>query len=850
MKKQRPVINSRNLVAGWQNIRSLFLVICLFMAGFRLSTQAQTSLNVTDFGALGDAQIVYVSTVSNSVAVTFTNTLSAADIGKTVELFDVGQPVIGPDVTNPASSSWIPFSNLTNQSLMRVTGTITNITQGTNLYVQVAMAWTTAQPAYNSNLDVGQLAIVVDPTNAPTLYVTTSAVGTNLIGNGIDIYINPYFYYPAETYGYTYGGAYAYEYAFPVHHQSVVATITNVAGNVAYLAGDLPGYTTNSAYCIYGTDNASNFQAAVNSVNNTNTTINVPAGTFLMLPGEQYTNNVLNPSGVTYAMFIHGGGFSLVGTPGQTVLMAAGAWKQKAGWFQYGYARGTPISVWNCNRGTIFNCVGPITNNYPIAFRSLIFDGGMPLAYKGYEGIYPANAFDGLGWDGSSAAGLDSGSGALNIVKTFDTCGFRHFQSEMIKGITGTDGQGADTEVTNCWFTDGNATVFNYNTSHTITGCTFSNMYQVEEFYLYYSNTRQSAFINNWVTNVAHNVVSLNGGSLTNQPYVISNNVIYCTISGNAIATCPAANVTIASNTMIGMPGYLTSAIVIGQNGGQPGTSDAINTNYNIFGNTFSGTPFYYCIYAPALTSTDQERISGMNIYWNKVTSAQPGTDWLLWLGWTRNVNIFSNDWGNQSYQVQFNNTSGSQLPIINATNNYYWFNWPMDGGRGNFPFDTYTAGSRFKLVNNYLPASVTNFLTTQDITGLPSGTALIVSNAVDNALPVPVFLNEYLTNYVTIPSSGSQLFYWNGAQWATNLVVLTVGLGTGSSTYASGSVLTVTANSISGKRFAYWSGATNILLNPFAATTIATVPIVNTSITANYAPISPPPVPTGLHFR
>jgi hypothetical protein len=79
-------------------------------------SQAQTTLNVTNFGARGDAVQFFANTTSNSVVVTTTNHLSNSDIGKVIELFGAG-----------------PLGTSTNhQDLL---ATITNVVNATNLYI-------------------------------------------------------------------------------------------------------------------------------------------------------------------------------------------------------------------------------------------------------------------------------------------------------------------------------------------------------------------------------------------------------------------------------------------------------------------------------------------------------------------------------------------------------------------------------------------------------------------------------------------------------------------------------------------------------------------------------------------
>ena len=78
------------------------------------------TLNVTDFGAVGDAVQTLANTTSNSTAVTLppSNQLSGSDVGKLIELFGAGP------VTSGAN----------NQDLV---ATIVAVTNGTNVTISV-----------------------------------------------------------------------------------------------------------------------------------------------------------------------------------------------------------------------------------------------------------------------------------------------------------------------------------------------------------------------------------------------------------------------------------------------------------------------------------------------------------------------------------------------------------------------------------------------------------------------------------------------------------------------------------------------------------------------------------------
>lgn len=92
------------------------------------------SINVTDYGAVGDAVRFTVQTTSNSpmVSVIGTNRFSSADIGKVIEVFRAGP--------------WLHLNNnpsqpvvVTNQDTICL---ITNVTDGTNLWGSIPQGWT------------------------------------------------------------------------------------------------------------------------------------------------------------------------------------------------------------------------------------------------------------------------------------------------------------------------------------------------------------------------------------------------------------------------------------------------------------------------------------------------------------------------------------------------------------------------------------------------------------------------------------------------------------------------------------------------------------------------------------
>jgi len=138
----------------------------------------------------------------------------------------------------------------------------------------------------------------------------------------------------------------------------------------------------------------------------------------------------------------------------------------------------------------------------------------------------------------------------------------------------------------------------------------------------------------------------------------------------------------------------------------------------------------------------------------------------------------------------------------------------------------TYASGSVVTIKANAVPAGQ-SFL---DWTGAT------VSNANEAAttLTMPAVNTTVRANYST-PAS---------------MYTLQVVNGTGSGTYASGSVVTIKANAApAGQSFLNWTGAS--VSNPNEAATTLTMPAANTTVTANYAaPAASIPYPVSSHPR
>jgi len=658
--------------------RQRAFIILLALSFFAKSSNAQTPLNVTDFGAVGDAEQVWVSTVAGSAVVTFTNGLSGADVGKTVELFGVGQTNVG--------------SNISGQ-------------------------------------------------------VVTNA-------------------------------------------QDLIAVIAAVSGNNATLSGDIPTVTSNSVYCIYGANNVNAFASCIAACP-TNATIYIPHGTvsawgttnaYLLIPPQQYTNFfwTFSPdNNGDFGIQLFRGGLMFCGDgDGQTILMADGAYKNEESNGTYPRDHGG-----FCERGGIFVCIAPITNNYPLIWTNLTFDGGLPMGLTGNQAVQPANPVDGMGWDGTSCAGLDSfdpaqGTEPGNSLLEFANCEFRHFRGEVIKGVAGAWGERNEMiMVTNCVFWDGNATAFNYNYAHTIADCTFSNMYQIEEFYLAYPTNAASWFINNYATNIAHCFVALNGGTATNQPYYISNNVFISSGWAGAtngtmdgIITTPACNVTIVNNQ------FICSNYTVCVDLGAPGAQGYFNnSNIWIAGNTFNQP----------------------NIILESGGASQPGSGWgvqnvtvsnnvlipyatcspraFINFGWYTNITFVNNDFYatnpfGSDVQWQSGNLGWQYVTIL--TNTIY--HAPLyNYGSPEIKTLSYGGGPWYQTTHNN---GDTFILSDADASQIPAGAQMVLDNTTNdggNNGIYTIYLNSAKTRSQMTTNGQINVFNWiKGIGWVNANVV------------------------------------------------------------------------------
>jgi hypothetical protein len=127
---------------------------------FSASVQAQTVLNVADYGARGDAVRFYASTTAGLPLVTTARQFSSADIGKTIELFKAGVQTVG-----------INSYGVNSTNNLDLISTITGVdSSGTNVSISSPALATVSNAFATCGTD-----------NTPAIRKAIAAAGTNAV---------------------------------------------------------------------------------------------------------------------------------------------------------------------------------------------------------------------------------------------------------------------------------------------------------------------------------------------------------------------------------------------------------------------------------------------------------------------------------------------------------------------------------------------------------------------------------------------------------------------------------------------------------------------------------------------
>lgn len=587
-----------------------------------------SSVNVTNYGAVGDAVQFYVNTVSNSALVTTTYVLPSSSIGDAIEIFQAGTQTYG--VNSYGTNGY------GNQDLVAV---INNVLNGTNIYISL----------------------------------------------------------PAQK------------------------TLINT-------------------FATFGHNNRANFQNALNAAA-TNTIINIPAGTYLILtdsnsPAYGYFGLVLNHGGIT----LDGAG------PTATTILSQGAWTTRL-------LNGSP-GPW---RGMLFEENPPIANNnLPFVLENMTLDGGVQQGNTSIHGIY-ANPVDGLGWDTTHDAFLvwsDNNASAFNQM-TWTNVVFQHWRGEMVKSID--DSTNGNLLVENCTFNDGNATAINIYPSIDFTNCLFNNLLQVAEYYQQYS-TNTCYFQDNICTNITGNEFAINGGKGNNPCFIMQNNTFYLSGNGNnGIETVPADNVYITNNQFI-CQNY-ANAIVVGASGYQ-GTYD--NSNIVISGNTIVN-PSTFVEIGGGLSATDPKRVESVLVSGNVLKNPVNAVTLLQDYGWSTNITFSGNDcsqFNNLSSSVAVNPSSIVLGPYATINPNNLYYTWFQSGITTNVI--SYGSGCRWYTSNSSKGCAFV--IANTNANEIPAGAQMLFDN--QNTFNVPVYLNSVNGAKLIVTNGTAVTVNWSNNQW------------------------------------------------------------------------------------
>lgn len=610
------------------------LLLALLITGASVKATAQTSLNVTNFGARGDAVQFYVNTVSNSVVVTTTNALSANDIGKTIEVFTVGDQTYGRDSYG--------VTNYGNQDLI---ASITNVVNGTNLYLS-----------------------------------------------------------------------------------------------------RIPQATRLNAWGTYGTDNTRAFSNTIAAAAGFATaTITIPNGTYLLMPTWQTAGGYQFGS-----ILIYRGGLRFVGeSQVNTVLLSRGAWQLFTN-----PATGNAF----CARGYLIQIVAPITNDLPLTFENMTWDGGVKQGDTDVH-HFPANKIDGGGWDEKHGAyltydrGNNTGTATRQVLSNLTVI---HWRGEMIKSIDGN--RNGNIAIKNCLFADGNATALNVYPSWDVRNNIFSNLFQIAELYQqYYTNT--SYFCNNFATNIFGNGFAINGGVWAAKPFVMQSNTFHLNGLGNhGILTLPAANISFLDNTF-----YCADYMQVFSVGAQGAQGSQCNSNILISGNRIYAQSKLTRVFG--MGGSGINAVIGLTVCSNYVSAPAQIFDVTTVGGESFDLRFYNNTIESGLTELQTGIPGSTNAPFLLVESNNSYQAWPTSITTVQTNTISYSTGPKHRM-DNVVSGNVF-VLNDSEANQIPAGAYLQLDNSANRAGGgIRVYPSQSLGTSVLIPTGKVATFLWTNSAW------------------------------------------------------------------------------------
>jgi len=503
-------------------------------------------------------------------------------------------------------------------------------------------------------------------------------------------------------------------------NETLFARITAVTSQNKIKLSAPAGATATNLTGLYGTDCYPAFTNAIANCTHTLDTIIIPAGNYFLIPPNALATNGHDDS-IGGTLKLQRGGITFVGE-GTAILTGMGGWVNYKNQGQ---------------RSSLFVMQVPMSNNQPLVFTNLIFDGGC-LVGNIHNLSWPVSGSTGWGWDGTHHWMVTvGGTGGIIDSLVMQNCTVQHWRGEMMEDTAGSPN--LYLTATNCLFYDGDASCIN-NFAHNVTACTFSNAMEVEEFYRSY-NTNVSYMVNSLCTGLRG--IALNGGFYGNPAYYIIGNTF--TNGDFALLTTPATEVYFLSNSI-----YDSQGIALGVAGYQGST---INSNILVAFNSFTGAQYPLSVFG-----------NGNNLSANvSFCSNQVNNAWGIGTGygWSTNISVFNNVGVNCG---RFDGGSLQGQYFLDVSNQY----------TGETLGDSVSVTNIFKYAHGSLGRMQNGLVTAKfglDDTQpakIPAGAVMVINNI--SAKTYPLYPTASLTGTPVMVASGqAATFYWSNGTWATN---------------------------------------------------------------------------------
>lgn len=455
------------------------------------------------------------------------------------------------------------------------------------LFAQTALSATLSVLTYGALGDCANITVSVTSNSA--VMVTTNAFTSANIGQVVQL-----FQAGRKSILSSSGVFQGYYYGTPTNNQDMVATIVSISNGTNVTISLTCGVTTNNILCTYGHDNRTNFDNCI-AAGQSNDVIYVPAGNFMLIPPTAIDTNYvpLNSSSAGQTLTLWKGGLTFLGDgTNNTILTGNGAWMQK-GDKDWGY------------RGYFLQLSGPPTNNGPLIFNGIQFNGN---AVEHHTTFNPTATLPTTGWCWDPSHVCVSHGALVNDYSYvgYTNCFFNHWHGETIQGVSVGNGI---LDVGNCKFYDGDATCLNFNCQHNYHHCWFTEYWGCAEDgqFTGYIGPQCQIFLNRFGPNIYGSLAYGIGGaqsSVSHPGYLIYSNTFNLSGSQKSIALAGAKNISIIGNTIDG------GEIGIGTVGNQ---GDMGNTNILIAWDTTINSQVGFGIHGGGVNRTDNLRAVSNN---------------------------------------------------------------------------------------------------------------------------------------------------------------------------------------------------------------------------------------------